>query len=112
MAEGRQKRRCPFQDARWTFHFGYSFLCTLENPMNSTPTKKQSRRREQQNRSSQFVSCALNRRSENVAIEAIVIAELKFRDVQRQVFRANFVECTYRSALNKRPEAFDCIGMH
>ncbi len=52
------------------------------------------------------------RRSENVAIEAIVVTELKFRDVQRQVFRANFVECAYHSALNKRPESFDCIGMH
>src|SRR5664279_736297 len=35
---------------------------------------------------------SLNRRSENAHIEPIVIAVLKFRDVQRQIFCADFVE--------------------
>ena len=53
---------------------------------------------------------SLNRCSENIFIKPIIIAELKFRDVQREIFLADFVERADHTALNQRPEAFDCIG--
>jgi len=34
----------------------------------------------------------LNRRAEDVGIEAVIIAELKFRDVKRHIFGGHFVE--------------------
>jgi hypothetical protein len=36
----------------------------------------------------------LNRRSENIGLAPVVIPELKFGDVQRQIFGADFVEAT------------------
>jgi hypothetical protein len=50
-------------------------------------------------------SASLNRRSENVIIEAVVISELKFRDVQRHVFGAHLVERAHHAALEDRPKA-------
>ena len=44
-----------------------------------------------------------NRSSENIRIEAVVIAELKLSDIQREIFRADFVECANHPALNQRP---------
>lgn len=41
----------------------------------------------------------------------IVVPELELRDVQRQIFAANFVVTADNPALNQRPEAFDCIGV-
>jgi hypothetical protein len=46
-----------------------------------------------------------DRRSKDVAILRIVVAELKFRDVQRHIFGAHFVECTDYAALEGGPEA-------
>ena len=54
---------------------------------------------------------ALNRRSENIVIEPIVVAELKLRDVQRHVFGADLVEAANDAALEDAPEAFNRIGM-
>src|SRR5436190_11219510 len=54
---------------------------------------------------------ALNRRSENVRIFAVIVSELEFRDVQRHVFGAHLVECTHHAALEDRPEAFNGLGM-
>jgi hypothetical protein len=39
-----------------------------------------------------MTSASLNCRSENVGIEPIVVAELKFRDVERHIFGAHLVE--------------------
>ena len=56
-------------------------------------------------------SASAYRRSENVVIHPIVVAELELRDVERQIFRADFVECADDPALHQRPEAFNRIGM-
>ncbi len=52
-----------------------------------------------------------NRRSENVRVPPVVIAELELRDVQRHVFAADFVEAADDAALEDRPEAFNRIGV-
>ena len=53
-----------------------------------------------------------NRRSENVGVETVVIAELKLGDVQRQIFGADFVEGADHAALEDRPEAFNRVGVN
>ncbi|MFZ0695048.1 MAG: hypothetical protein WAN51_13055, partial [Alphaproteobacteria bacterium] len=52
-----------------------------------------------------------DRLSENVRVQPIVVPELKFRDVERQVFAAHFVEGADHAAFNEGPEAFDCLSM-
>ena len=52
---------------------------------------------------------SLNRRAENIRIEAIVVAELEFRNVQRHIFGADLVERADDAALEDRPEAFNRI---
>ena len=52
-----------------------------------------------------------NRRSKNIAVEAIVISELKLRDVQRQIFAADLVITAHDAALEDAPEAFNRIGV-
>jgi hypothetical protein len=44
-------------------------------------------------------------RAENVSIEALIIAELKFSDNQRQIFCANLVERADHPAFEDRQEA-------
>ena len=44
---------------------------------------------------------------ENVWIAPVVVAELKFRDVQREIFRADFVERSDNAVLYQGPAAFD-----
>lgn len=56
-------------------------------------------------------SCTLNRRSENVIVEAIVIPKLKLRNVKWQVFGADLVERAHDTALKDAPETLDCLGM-
>ena len=46
-----------------------------------------------------------NRRSENVRIQAIVIPELKFSDVQREIFGADFVEAADEPELGNAQES-------
>src|SRR5947209_7838209 len=53
------------------------------------------------------VSACCYRGSENVGVMPVVVAELKFRDVQRQIFFADFVERTDDPAFEDRPEAFN-----
>src|SRR5689334_13389836 len=53
----------------------------------------------------------LNRRSENVGIEPIVVSELKLRDVERQIFLADFVEASDDAALEDAPEPFNRVGV-
>jgi hypothetical protein len=54
-------------------------------------------------------SASADRSSEDVGIAAIVVSELKFRDIQRQVFCADFVEAADHAALEDRPEDFNCV---
>ena len=58
------------------------------------------------------VLTSLNRCSENVAIEAVVVSELKLRDVQRQIFLADLVEATDNSALEDAPKAFNRVRVN
>ena len=56
-------------------------------------------------------SATTYRCSEDVRIIPVVIPKLKFRDVQRQIFAANFVEAAHDAALQERPEAIDRLSM-
>ena len=52
-----------------------------------------------------------DRRSENIAVRAVVVAELEFGDVKRKIFFADFVECTDDATLHQRPEPLNGLGM-
>src|SRR5208282_632074 len=56
-------------------------------------------------------SASAYRRAEDVGIEAIVVAELKFRNVERHIFGAHFVESADHAAFEDRPEALDCLSV-
>jgi hypothetical protein len=58
-----------------------------------------------------MISASRNRRTEDVRIESIVVAELKFCDVERHVFGTDFVEASYDPALKDRPETLNRIRM-
>jgi hypothetical protein len=58
------------------------------------------------------VSATRYRRAENVRVASVVISELKFGDVQRQIFTADFVEASHDAALQERPKAVNCLRMH
>lgn len=58
-----------------------------------------------------MILASFNRRSKNIVIEAVVILELTFRDVQRQIFAAYFVITTYDAALKDAPETLNRIGV-
>src|SRR5580704_14640887 len=53
-----------------------------------------------------------DRRAEDVGIAAVIVSELKFRDVQRQALFADLVKATHDAALNQRPEALDCLSVN
>ena len=48
-----------------------------------------------------------DRGSKNIFVLAIVVPELEFGHVQRQILGADFVICAHNAALNQRPESFD-----
>ena len=52
------------------------------------------------------------RRSENFRVLAVVVPELKFRNVQRHIFCADFVERADNAAFENRPEAFNRVGVN
>jgi hypothetical protein len=52
-----------------------------------------------------------DRCAEDIRVRAIVIAELKFRDIERQVLVTDLREGSNDAALNQRPEAFDRLSM-
>ena len=54
---------------------------------------------------------SLDRRSENVRVSPIVIAELELGNIERHIFAAHFVECADNTAFEDRPEAFDGLSM-
>src|SRR5438128_2476531 len=56
-------------------------------------------------------SAACYRSLENLRVMAMIVAELEFCDVQRQVLFADVVERADNAALNQRPEAFNGLGM-
>ena len=57
------------------------------------------------------VSAACYRRPEHVGITTVVVAELKFSDVQSHIFRADLVERADYAALENAPEAFNRVGV-
>jgi hypothetical protein len=57
------------------------------------------------------VSTSCNRSSENIRIEPVVVAELKLRNVERQIFRSDFVEGANHAALEDRSKTFNRIGV-
>ncbi len=59
-----------------------------------------------------MASASLNRRSEDVRVLPIVIAELELGNIERHIFPAHFVECADNAALEDRPEAFDGLSMN
>src|SRR5438045_3469839 len=58
------------------------------------------------------LSASLNRCSKNVGIEPIVVAELKFGDVQRHIFAADLVERADNAALEDRPETLNRLRVN
>jgi hypothetical protein len=56
-------------------------------------------------------SASPDRRSENVRVLSIVIAELEFGNIERHIFAAHFVERADYAALEDRPKTFDGLGM-
>lgn len=57
------------------------------------------------------MSASFDRRSKIVLVQAVVVPELEFRDVERQIFLADFVEASHDATLDERPEAFDGLLM-
>lgn len=53
-----------------------------------------------------------NCRSENVRVEAVIIAELKFSDIERHIFGADLVERADDPALEDAPKAFNRIRVN
>ena len=54
---------------------------------------------------------ALNRRSENVVIKAVVVAKLKFSDIEREILGADLVERANDTALENAPEAYNRLSV-
>ncbi len=50
-------------------------------------------------------------RAEDVRVVPIVVTPLELRNVQREIFSANFVETAHNPALRQRPEAIDSCRM-
>jgi hypothetical protein len=61
---------------------------------------------------SDLASAACYRGPEHVGIATVVIPELKFRDVKRHIFGADFVEASDDAALEDAPKAFNRIRVH
>src|SRR6516164_3588757 len=53
-----------------------------------------------------------DRRTEDVCIFPVVVAERELRDIERQILAADLVERSHDAALQKRPEALDCVGVN
>ena len=61
---------------------------------------------------SDLVSAASYCRFKHIRIEAVVVAELKFRDVQRHIFGRHFVECAYHATLENAPKTLNRVRMN
>jgi hypothetical protein len=51
------------------------------------------------------------RRSKNIRVPPIIVAELELGNIQRHIFPTHFVERADHTALEDRPETFDGLGM-
>ena len=51
----------------------------------------------------------LNCFSENVSVKAVIVPELRFRDIQRQILLADLVEAASDAALEQAPEALNPV---
>jgi hypothetical protein len=60
---------------------------------------------------SDLVSAACYRTPEHVGIRPIIIAKLKFCDVEREILGADFVKRADHAALEDRPKAFNRVGV-
>jgi predicted secreted hydrolase len=58
-----------------------------------------------------MISASPNRRSENIGIKAVIVAELKLGNVQRHIFSGHFVERA-RATFEDRPETFNRNGVN
>ncbi len=56
-------------------------------------------------------AAAANGCAEDVGVAAVVISELKLRDVQRHIFGADLVERADNAALEDRPETLNRVGV-
>ena len=61
---------------------------------------------------SDHASAACDRRRKHIGIVAVVIPELKFSDVQRQILGTDLVESANNPAFEDRPKAFNRIRVH
>jgi hypothetical protein len=61
---------------------------------------------------SDLVSAACYRLTEDIRVGAVVVPELKLRDVQRHVFAADLVEAADDAALEDAPETFNRVGVN
>lgn len=59
-----------------------------------------------------LLSASSDRLSENIGILSIVIAKLKFSNIQSKIFLADLVEGSNHASLYERPEAFNSVGMN
>ncbi len=57
-------------------------------------------------------SASVDRRSEDISVLSIVVAELELGYIQRHVLGAHLVERAHHAALKDRPEAFDCLSVN
>jgi hypothetical protein len=58
-----------------------------------------------------FISASANCFPENILVQPVVITELKFSDIERQVFPADLVIGADNTALHQRPEALNRVRM-
>jgi hypothetical protein len=57
-------------------------------------------------------SSPLYRLAENIGFATIVVTELKLREVEREILRADMMVRANDSALEQRPETFNAVGMN
>jgi hypothetical protein len=58
------------------------------------------------------ISCAFNRRSENIVIEAVIISKLKFCDVQWHILGTHLLKRADDTALEDAPKDLNRLGVY
>src|ERR1700683_2613348 len=61
---------------------------------------------------SSVASASCYRRSENVFVLAVIVTELEFRKVRREILLGDMVETAHDAPLEQTPKAFDVVGMN
>lgn len=59
-----------------------------------------------------MISASLDRRSENIRVLPVIVAELELGDIERHIFTAHFVERSDNAALEDRPETLDGLSVN